>query len=158
VNPISSESQVLFNPALVALVLNAAALDFESKQGQGLPFALTFIVTPLALHAPFRRQLPSRASKRLAAWLRENPRVRADFFPAARAYVSITQAGLRAGLASQTLSLDGGHLSANLKRQMTDGQSSAETKAIVKKAGLLGRWMAASGDSATIFKFFGVRP
>ena len=52
--------------------------------------------------------------------------------------------------------LDG--LSAQDAGLQPDGQSSAETKAIVKKAGFLGRWMAASGDPATIFKFFGVKP
>jgi hypothetical protein len=93
------------NPAFVGLILNQAAQTFEEESGQGLPFALAFLVPPVVLAEGVRTALPTRKDSSLAAWLQSHPDIRLRFAEHAAAMVPIIREGMLFALTARTLRL-----------------------------------------------------
>jgi hypothetical protein len=154
--PQALDTFALLNPALAASVLASAATSHRATVGGPMPIALTFLVAPLALHAPFRRVLPGNTRARLAGWLADNPEVRAQFPGIARSYVPVTRRGLRAGLRSGALTLDGAAMDGGVRAAELD--LTDEVTECLYYARLAGRWLGLAGDPAVTYRLFGVRP
>lgn len=154
----------LFNPAFVGLVLRAACEGYADKcpaEG-GLPFALSFIAVPLALHPDVRRERPRTMRTRLGLWLDERPGLKAAFAASARALVPIVRESiivmLRTGLiGTNGISLWSAGALVHPGSQSTDVEAPT-IKTHLSHAAFVGRWLAASGSVTAVFEATGTKP
>lgn len=155
------EERALFNPAFVAAVLHEATAGYESESKQGLPFALAFLVSPVAMLSLYRDSLPSRKDSSLAAWLQAHSDLRLKFADVAAAMAPAVREGILFGTTKKVLELDGSALKSHSFRRGTPsliGQSTPEVQEILGKAKFIGRWYANAGTVETIMVLWGVRP
>jgi hypothetical protein len=152
---LETETFSLFNPAFVAALIASAARGYETRAGRAMPVILAFIAAPLLLNGRVRAGLPGNVAARLGGWLVSNTELHAAFVDSAPAYVPYIRAGIRAGLRSEALRLDGGALRGHLKEVEPPSE---EVGDCLRKAALVGRWLGNSGTPADIYRIFGVRP
>lgn len=97
----------------------------------------------------------------MTSWLAENPRALVGFPDRARALVPLVKEGILFASGNQMLTLNSARLvagdrprsMARFEREATD-----EVKACVEKAEFVGKWLASSGDYATVMALWGVAP
>jgi Family of unknown function (DUF6521) len=95
----------MFNPALIAVIIAAAANQYEETCGFAMPWPLSFLVTPMVLHAPTREALPRTSRTSLAKWVSDNAVLSAGF-PARASHMGPTvREGVRFGLREQMFAL-----------------------------------------------------
>ena len=153
------EEDALFNPAFLALLVRAAAADHARRSnGYGLPVILAYVVTPLALHGPTRRSLPSNVTAQMGEWVRAHPEALVGLSDRVRALRPLVSAGLQFGLAHGVLTAADGHLDAGAVRRRPRGMArSDDVDSCIAKAGFLGRWFAEQPDAATAMAWWGLR-
>lgn len=153
----SIEQAGLFNPAFLAVVLALASRG--AGDDGGLAWPLAFLAVPLVLHRPSREALPRGVTTTLPVWIERTPEVRIGFAQRARDLAPLTREGARLGLAAGSMQLVGDRLQPGALRRRTKAvRPSAERDDVLKRAEFAGRWLAGSGDVATVFGMFGVRP
>jgi hypothetical protein len=154
------EEVALFNAAFLALLVRRAADEHERRSGRRpLPMMLAYLVAPLALHGPTRRQLPSNVATQMGEWIRAHPDAAAGLGERARALRPLVSAGLRLGLAHGLLTAEGGSVRAcALPRRPRGMARSAEVDECINKAGFLGRWFSEQSDAVTTLALWGLRP
>jgi hypothetical protein len=154
------EEQALFNPAFLALMLRRAADEHERRSGdRPLPTMLAYLMLPLALHGPTRRQLPSNVTAQMGEWIRGHPDAVAGLGVRARAVRPLVSAGMRLGLRHGLIVGEEGALRAGtLPRRPRGIARSGEVDACIDKAGFLGRWFAEQPDAITTLALWGLRP
>jgi Family of unknown function (DUF6521) len=143
----------LLNPALLAVLLAAAANDYDTEE-TGMPWPLAFLIPPLVLHRPTRDALPRNTRTHLSTWIRREPLLRAGFPARAAAMVPLTREGLRFGLRAGVLGRDGPMLTGHLDTEAPNG----ELRQLISRAALLGRWLAKTDQPSTVFALLGVAP
>lgn len=93
------EEQALFNAAFLALMIRRAAEEHEQRAGgRLLPVMLAYLVAPLALHGPTRRQLPTHVTTQMGEWIRNHPDASAGLDVRTRALRPLVSSGLTMGL------------------------------------------------------------
>lgn len=154
------EEQALFNAAFLALMIRRAAEEHEQRAGgRLLPVMLAYLVAPLALHGPTRRQLPTHVTTQMGEWIRNHPGASAGLDIRARALRPLVSSGLTMGLRHGLLVGENGTLRALALRRRPRGMArSAEVDACIDKAGFLGRWFAEQPDALTVLALWGLRP
>jgi hypothetical protein len=152
---LETETFSLFNPAFVAAVVASAARGYESRAARPMPLVLAFVTTPLVLNGRVRAGLPGNVRARFGGWLVSNAELHATFLDSAPAYAPYVRAGLRAGLRSEALALDGDALRGRLEDV---DPPSDEVDDCLRKSALVGRWLGVSGTPTDIFRLLGIRP
>lgn len=154
------EEQALFNPAFLALMIRRAAEEHEHRGGgRLLPVILAYLVAPLALHGPTRRQLPTHVTTQMGEWIRSRPDVSAGLDVRARALRPLVSSGLKMSLRhGLVVGEDGGLRALAVRRRPRGMVRSAEVDACIDKAGFLGRWFAEQPDALTVLALWGLRP
>jgi hypothetical protein len=145
----------MLNPALLAVLLAAAAYDYEKakRRNDRMPWPLGFLVLPLVLHRPTRAELPRDTRTHLSTWIRKHPLLRAGFPNRAAAMVPLTREGIRFGLRAGVLDIDGSTLRGGETRR-----PSGELGQLIRAAALVGRWLATTDQPSTPFTLLGVAP
>ncbi len=152
------EEAALFNPAFLGLLLAVAAEDYEATVDVPMPFTLAFLIPPMALHADTRAALPGNVRKRLSAWLLDEPVIQAGFAERAQAMAPLVREGLRYALRAGVIEIAGGAICSRIRAQAGNELETEDARACAKAAAFVGRWFARTGDPATIFALWGVRP
>lgn len=148
----------MVNPAFVAIILAAAAEGYRKETGQSMPWSLSFVVVPMVLHLPTRRALPASTRTHLSTWTAKHPIVRAGFPARARELVEPVKEGTRFGLEHGALKLETeGRLRSAYRKRRSLG-TPAELALILRKASLVGRWLAKVDSPVTVFALLGVAP
>jgi|SRR5437773_5156620 len=142
------------NPALLALVIASSAHGYESSRRDRMPWTLVFITSPLVMHGSSRRALPHDTRTHLSTWIARNPAVKAGFAGRARSLVPVTLEGLRFGIRSGLLSVEGDALKTSSSIPAATGQLAE----LIRSAALVGRWLAKVDQASTAFALFGVSP
>lgn len=148
----------MLNPALVAALLATAAEGHSKENGQGVPVVLSFVVAPLVLHRGTREALPASTATHLATWVSRNPVPRAGLPQRAAGLVEPVRAGLRFGLTHDVLSIEQDRLSAIARKRPRGVRPPAQLNEILRKANLVGRWLAKTDSPATVLALLGVAP
>lgn len=143
----------LLNPALLAVLLAAAARDYQTEAAR-MPWPLAFLIPPLVLHRPTRDALPRDTRTHLSTWIRRKPLLRAGFPDRAAAMVPLTREGIRLGLRAGVLAREGSDLIGHLDAEPPSG----ELRQLVRRAALVGRWLAKTDQPSTVFALLGVAP
>jgi hypothetical protein len=144
----------LLNPALFASLLSVAARGYESRSEIQLTWPLAFLVPPLVLHGPTRDALPNRISTHLPTWVAREPVIRAGFPGRAQRLAPLTREGLRLGIRTGVLQLEGGHLRGTIAVPEDEG----DLHEVLKSAHFVGRWLTKLHQQSSAFALLGVRP
>jgi Family of unknown function (DUF6521) len=144
----------LLNPALIATVIAAAAIEYERRDGKPMPFELAFLVVPLVLHRDTRTSLPVRVDSHLAKWVTTHEVLAAGFGARAKVLVDPVREGIRFGLRNEAIDFDGANITGQLRSRRP--AKIGDIGEIVKKAGFVGRWFTQIESSATAFALLGV--
>lgn len=145
----------LLNPALLAAVIASAALEYERKAEEPMPFPLAFITAPLVLHPATREALPTRVDSHLTRWVIENPAIVEGFGARARSLVPPVREGLRLGLRTGALTMEGGALTGHTRGKP---EKLGDLSVLISRAGFTGRWFTQNDSPATVFALLGVEP
>jgi Family of unknown function (DUF6521) len=141
------------NPALVAAVIAASADGYASAGNRPMIWPLAFVAAPLVLHRPTRDALPASTTTHLVSWVSKNAVLRAGFPARAQSLAPTVREGIRFGIRHNMLSISGDAIQGTLGRS-----SDRELTALLKRAHLVGRWLAKTDQPATVFAIFGVEP
>jgi hypothetical protein len=153
------EERTLLNPPFVARVVQSVADGYAAETGEGVPFPLIFLAVPAALHQRTRVALPTTVRTSLRAWTLEHSFLRATFALRASAIASHVREGALFGISGGLLTLnDGSLLVVRPRGKRRRSVDSEEVKTILSRARFVGRWFARSGDVASIYASWGVRP
>lgn len=155
------EEARLLNPAFLGALLWSCARGYASVENQPQPYALSFLVAPIVLHKSTRDILPATTRTSLAAWLGGVPRVHLGFAERATALVPLVKEAILYSAHGGLIRLEAGQLrAADRPRAMArfERDASDEVKVCVKKAELVGKWFANSGDYTTVMALWGVAP
>ena len=148
----------MLNPALLATISAAAAAEYERADGDPMPWPLAFLVAPLVLHRDTREALPNSTRSHLATWVSNHPTLRAGFPARARSLTDPVREGLRFGLNMGVLTIvDDGRIHGSLP-VTSRPPDLGDLRAIVRSAGLVGKWFAKLDQPATSFALMGVAP
>ena len=153
------EVRNLLNPAFCGLLIAEAVEQHALKRP--MPFALAFLVLPLVLHGPTRAALPSTIATPLATWVSEHATLTYDLGQRVTTLLAVTKESLIWCLASGLLAPSAGALSyagESTRRPVAPPDPFDDFKICVSRARLLGRWFANSGNAATLYMLFGLRP
>ncbi len=155
----------LLNPAFTGVLLRRSVDGYKSEAEGGMPIELVFLVMPLGLHPATARRLPSRpTSTPLHAWLQreENRDVLVRFDERVRSLAPFTREGMIFAAQRRVLDIDemGGVIPGvePLRGFSTYKTCGEEVKDAVNRCFFVGRWLALSGTTATIYSLLGVRP
>ncbi|SCD31095.1 MULTISPECIES: three component ABC system middle component [unclassified Streptomyces] len=148
----------MLNPALITAVLASAAQGHAKETGRGMPWTLSFVVAPMVLHQTTRQALPTSTRTHLAAWAGNNPLLRAGFPARAQALVEPVKEGTRFGLAHRALTLETDSRLLSAYRRPRGYRPPDQLDQMLRKAGLVGRWLAKAENPATVFAVLGVTP
>ena len=156
----------LLNPAFCGFLIRSAAASYTETKPECMPFALAFLILPLVLHRSTRDTLPTAVRTTLIAWLEANPEARVEFDARVRSLAPFTresvmflmQRGLLSFAADGVLRPGDAAFVGSQAAVNRVARGSEETAACVNKAQLVGRWLAQSGDAATVDALFGIRP
>jgi ABC-3C biological conflict system middle component len=150
------EAAALFNPALGALIITAAAVGHVEGSEQGLPWLGSFLVTPFVLHDPTRLSLPRNIRTSMASWLAQNPLLGDEFGKHANLLAPTTRRAIRYALRSGIVSLEATRLTPGGRVRGLSGTRGEELRAYYAAGRLVGRWIA-TADVLTAYSILGVR-
>lgn len=157
------EEANLFNPAFCAVLLAKAAEEYTKKTQQPLPFALGFLVLPVALHRGTRDTLPGSTVSSLLTWIQDHRDQLVNFSGRVQSLRPITREAILFGTQYETLAVaESGGIAVGARKQSATerrtGLFTDEARECVDRAGFLGRWFAAAGTPATIYSAWGIAP
>lgn len=153
----------LLNPAFDGLLLHQAMNGFAKEAGEGMPYELIFLVLPLVLHQPTRHRLPAKVTTHLPTWLQDQRDVVLGFGDRVEDLVPFTREAMLFLSSHGLIAIedDGTCTVGDAKFKRGIGpytKLSDEILDCYKKAESVGRWLALSGNSNTIFALMGIRP
>jgi len=156
-----SEIANFLNPAFCTLLLHESIFNFRQEQiiNAGLPYPLSLLVLPIVLHKSTREALPKTTASVMSDWLQQNSRLIVGFAERTHRLTLFTKEALIFGMQKEIIDIDknGDLISLPLSSKVIPWPSDSETIECRKRAGLLGRWFARSGNTVTIFRQWGIR-
>jgi hypothetical protein len=150
----------LFNPAFCSVLIYDVVSDYEKTKGEGMPFALPFIIFPMVLHKPTRDLLPKSTNALLFPWIQKNPQVRIGLANRARNFTPYLRESIMFCLQTGLMRIDEHGNMRMFSRYQKIEKYAKETElfSLRKQAKLLGRWFASVNEISTLFVLLGVRP
>jgi hypothetical protein len=140
--------------------MRAAALGYLEEGAKGMPYAVSFLVLPIALHKATRDAFPASISTKLHVWLQENQVARVGLSSRAKGLVPYSREALIYSISSSLLKIspEGLLVPTKAKVKLPKWDKDSEASSCIKKAQFLGRWLARAGDTVTVFALLGVAP
>lgn len=149
----------LLNPAFGAVVLRTAAAAFQRESGRGIPFALLFLILPVALHPPTRGRLPSTTRTHLHSWLEANAAIQVDTIQRVRRLAPYTREAILFAFQHGILAVEMTGDIVNARSRMRDPfEETSDAAAARDAARFLGSWFGKLGDPSFILTIWGIRP
>lgn len=149
----------LLNPAFGAIVLRDAVIAFAKATEASMPYAVTFLILPLALHPATRDALPKKTNALLHAWLEQHTALQADALQRVRRMVPYTRESLLFALQHQLLKVDAVGGLVNARARMKDPFPQESDPAACRRAAtFLGSWFGRVSEPSVLFSLWGMRP
>jgi hypothetical protein len=150
----------LLNPAFCGEILKTAIKAYETENKESFPYALAFIILPLILNKQSKEAMPRSTSKKFHEWLEDNTAIKINLAQQIKNLVPYTRESVLFLIYYGVLKIDEvGNLSFIGNRKKTikyvNDEEMVET---YKKAELLGRWLAKTGNTGTIYALIGIKP
>ena len=157
-----TEVAYLLNPAFTGAIMRLAVDGYFREASSGMPFPLAFLVLPIALHKGTTDRLPIKVTFHLQQWVQENRDILITFASRMRTLVPFTREGIIFAGQRKILAFgDDGTLRSGTEklRGITNyPQSGVNIPEILKRATFMGRWLALSGSTTTLYSVLGVTP
>jgi Family of unknown function (DUF6521) len=153
-----AEREALLNPPFISLVIAHAAAEHQRRTDRAMPYALCFLVAPIALHEATREALPRKVTAKLGPRLEAHALLRAGFAGRARTLAPWVRAGLRDGVRSDILTITDAAIEGRPPRPHTSVTLSNEVLDIFKRAAFAGGWLGLAGSPAASYAMWRVRP
>jgi hypothetical protein len=150
----------LFNPAFCGEVVRVVANNYNKHTSTKFPFAFAFIVLPILLHKPTRDQMPKTIRTYFFVWVEENDGLFFDFSQRTKSMIKYTKEALLFLMAYKRIELTekGEIVAATEKAKQFADDDYEEYNEIIKKAEMLGKWLAVTSDVKSIYSFFRIIP
>lgn len=155
------EEAHLLNPPFCCATLTSACVGFAGLGGRSLPFALAFMVLPIALHRHTRESLPRTTRTSVPAWLEAHAEARIRFHERLMALQPHTREALSYGLAFGWMAIG----DSGLTPQIGSGQMDrvirsldGDARQCVSRARFVGKWFGTSSSTETLMALWGIRP
>lgn len=148
----------LLNPAFCGEIIKIFSSSYQtSKKNSGMPFQLVFLALPLVLHKGVRESFPRSSSKNFITWVEENQSIKMIVPSLIKRTIAYTKESVMFLMIYDILKFnDQGEIIIIEKTKATKAIN--EVAECFKKAELLGKWLANSGDSQSIFITLGIKP
>lgn len=150
----------LLNPAFCSLILRESISSFTKEKSGGMPYPLAFLILPIVLHKSTRLEIPKKTVTKMHVWIQEKSQVRIQFAERASRLAPYTRESLLFGVRNSIIDIDkyGNLVGVGKKPGDKIWPPESEPLDCKKKAEFLGRWLAKSGETATIFAMWGIKP
>ena len=150
----------LFNPAFCGEIKRIVANSYNKHTNTKFPFAFSFIVLPILLHKQTRLKMPRTTRTYFFAWVEENDSLFYDFSIRTKSMVKYTKEALSFLLAYKRIELtEYGHIvTQEVRVKQINNNDHQEYNEIVKKAEMLGKWLATTSEVKSIYSFFRITP
>lgn len=150
----------LFNPAFCGEIIRTVAYSYNKHADIEFPFAFSFIVLPILLHKDTREKMPRSVRTYLFAWVEENDELFFDFPKRTKSLVKHTKEALSFLLTYAKIEFTeiGSIITSNDKPLRIKTNDHEEYNEIIKKAEMLGKWLAITNDVKSIYSFFRITP
>lgn len=148
----------MLNPALIGSTIATTATTYARESGDGLPWELTFLTVPMALHRDTREALPTRVSAHIDKWVTGHAALNSGLAGRMISMRPYVREGIRYAIRTGELSIANGGTLVSDFRPPSRRTTTPELELIIKRAGFLGRWFACAGSVATLYTLFGVAP
>lgn len=148
----------LFNPAFCGAVIATVVESYQAESNKGFPYPVAYLLLPILLTKETRDTLPASVKQPMHAWIQNHPNIRIGFGPRCRDLLKISHDAITFLLQTKYLRMSNDSDLILLKPLKINKLTSEEVQHIMKKATLLGKWLANSGSPSTIFTMWGVRP
>lgn len=155
------EEAANLNPAFCGELLARSISEYNRLREIPFPFALTFLVLPIALHKRTRDLLPGRSSAAFVGWIAENKPALAEMPERVIRLIPVTREALLFSLQHHILRFERGGLLSGAKRispRVKFKHTTDDSEEVRRTAAMLGRWFAAQGSTSSIMQGFGVTP
>jgi hypothetical protein len=156
-----SEEANNLNPAFCGELIFRTIREFHRTHQRPLALPLTFLVLPIALHAPTRGRLPGNVSAMFGAWVAEQGPYLADLPDRVARLVPVSREGLLFLIQHKAVAIDDGGVvpgDAPLRIGAKLDKITEDTADARRAAALIGRGFARQGQPALIMQALGVSP
>lgn len=150
----------LFNPAFCGEIIRIVIYNYNQHSKNKFPFAFSFLILPILLHKKTRDEMPRTIKTYLFVWVAENDSLFFDFSTRTKSMVKYTREALMFLLAYKKIQLTNeGEIITNIQiGKQIKKEDYAEYNEIIKKAEMLGKWLATTSDVKSIYSFFRITP
>lgn len=150
----------LFNPAFCGEIIRVTAFSYNRHTNKQFPFAFSYLVLPILLHKDTRNKMPRSVRTYFFAWIGENDALFFDFEKRTRSMVKYTKEALSFLIAYKKIELSerGEILTTSERPKLINRDNYEEYNEIIKKAEMLGKWLATTSDVKSIYSFLRITP
>ncbi|MED4354315.1 DUF6521 family protein [Schinkia azotoformans] len=154
------EIQALLNPAFIGRLIREFVQSYTKENKKDVPFELLFIFLPIALQKKFRDALPNTTRTQIHVWLLNHPEYRIAFANKNKNLVPFVREAITFLLQRDIISLtdQGEFAMGNKKYRRVKVFETEDVQECLKAAKFMGKWLARSGSSSTIYAIWGLRP
>jgi Family of unknown function (DUF6521) len=149
----------LLNPAFCGEIIRRFIHEYQKikQSDNGMPYQLTFLVLPMILHKQMRESLPKTSGKNFITWIEENQSMKMILPNLIKKTVPYTKESIMFLLMYEIIKInDSGEIIIVEKPKII--KEISEVTECYKKAELVGKWLANSGNSQSIFINLGIKP
>ena len=156
-NPIVAN---LFNPAFCGEIIRIVINNYNKHTNRKFPFAFSYIILPILLHKETRDKMPRTIRTYFFVWVEENDSLFFDFSKRTKSMVKYTKEALLFLLAYKKIEITelGEIISTKERARQIKKDDYEEYNEIIKKAEMLGKWLATTSDVKSIYSFFRITP
>lgn len=150
----------LFNPAFCGEVIRTVAYSYNKHSDTKFPFVFAFISLPILLHKRTRNEMPRSIRTYFFVWVEKNDSLFFDFPKRTKGMVQFTKEAIMFLLTHKKIRLtdEGGIDTDGVRPKASKNPDADEYNDIIKKAEMLGKWLAITSEPRSIFSFFRITP
>jgi hypothetical protein len=155
------EEAANLNPAFCTELLFRTVSEYARLRETPFPYALAFLILPIALHKRTRDLLPGNSSTAFVGWVADRKPMLAEVPELVLRLIPVTREALLFNLQAEVLRVEAGGLSPGknkIRLRAKIEPSTNDADEARKAATLIGRWFAGQGSASSIMYGFGVTP
>ncbi|PLT18961.1 MULTISPECIES: three component ABC system middle component [Ralstonia] len=153
------EIRNLFNPAFCAVVLAAAIRAYQKQAGAPMPYSLTLLILPLALHHRTCNEIALSPKISILRIIARQPDLLVDFAPRARGLIQPAMEAFALLARHNCIEVtDAGSISLGPKKVSMRKLATPDAERCRSTAATIGRQFAQINDRVTIYTSLGIRP
>lgn len=149
----------LLNPAFTGEIIRCALKGYSSENKRDMDFALVFILLPIILHEPSYNSLPRTTRKKFFEWYENSKEQKINLSTRIKEMVPFTRETINFLIYYNGVTVVDSRIHLNPYRKKSIDKAHLElVQQFFKKSEMVGKWLAKSGSTQTIFATLGISP